>query len=129
MKNNQIINGYPDNTYDPDKNATRAEFSAMISNFFHLGPAAGDTQFPDVPAGHWSVPYINSVAGKQWFSGFEDGLFYPDSDITRAQVASIMNRALNRPVMSDIPPDAPYFSDLDRGHWAYYDIISAAVRR
>ncbi|MDR1615894.1 MAG: S8 family serine peptidase, partial [Syntrophomonadaceae bacterium] len=127
MKNNRIINGYPDHTYNPGQIATRAEFSIMVSNFFHLEPAGDEVLFPDVPADYWGAPYINSVAGQKWFRGFDDGLFYPSLDLTRAQAAVIMNRALNRPVTAEIPSDAPHFTDLDSSNWAYYDIIAATT--
>ena len=123
-----IIRGYPDGTFKPDRSITRAEFATMISGFDKLEQADYNV-FPDL-YGHWAAGYINSAATKGWVSGYLDGEFKPENEITRAEVVSVINRMLNRRIeFKDIPDWAPGFTDLpprDR-HWAYEAIIEASI--
>ncbi|MDR1159241.1 MAG: S-layer homology domain-containing protein, partial [Syntrophomonadaceae bacterium] len=121
-----IISGYPDGSFKPDGNITRAEYAAMVSRFDELAAGSG-VAFYDVPNEHWAVNYINSTASKGWVSGFEDGSFRPENNVTRAQVVTIVNPMLGRGIaMEDIPDWAPKYTDLTTAHWAYSDIIEAS---
>ena len=81
-----------------------------------------------MPDFHWAVGNINSAAKKSWISGFPDGSFRPDENITRAQVVTIVNRILKRKIeVEDIPEGVMTFTDIDPTHWAYAAIIEASV--
>ncbi len=129
MTENAIITGYEDGTFRPNSPITRAEFAAIAAKF--KGLVASDAKgFEDVLASHWALKYINSVYAKGWVSGYEDGSFRPDRNISRAEVVTITNKMLKR------RPDVDFikshkdklkaFKDLDQGHWAYFDIIEAS---
>ncbi|OMF00007.1 hypothetical protein BK127_38690 [Paenibacillus sp. FSL H7-0331] len=56
------INGYPDNTFKPDANITRAEFVTVIVKAFQLGEQEGKT-FADAET-HWAeFQYQDEASG------------------------------------------------------------------
>jgi len=119
-----IITGYQDGSFRPNQPITRAEFATIASRFDKLEASQSDS-FPDV-AGHWARAYINSAALKGWISGYPDGTFRPQRNITRAEVVRIVNTMLNRKILpEDIPAGVIRFTDLQT-HWAYTDIVEAS---
>ena len=66
-----------------------------------------------------------------WIVGYADGTFKPDSNITRAEVVTIVNRVTDREADTEYVnknlSTLNRFTDLtDKGYWAYYEITEAA---
>lgn len=122
-----LIKGYPDGTFKPEKNITRAEFAAMATRFANL-TGTGVQSFVDVPSTHWANDFIARAASYGWVSGYPDGTFKPENNITRAEVVTITNRMLYRCADKDFIQknriEILDFKDIYT-HWAYYDIIEA----
>ncbi len=123
-----ILSGYDDGTFRPNYQVTRAEFATMA----YLASQATEksaAQFSDVDTQHWANGYIGYAKEKGWVSGYEDGTFKPNALVTRAEVAKMVNSILGR------VPDPSYiqssikekFSDISPKHWAYYEIMEAAI--
>jgi len=128
LANAGIISGFPDGTFRAEYNMTRAELTVLMSQFFAIGH--GIHSFTDIQ-GHWAYLFINSAYNKGWISGYGDGTFRPDIPITRAETVVIVNRALNRrpnPTTIDYHLIALIFPDLPQSHWAFYEIMVAAVK-
>lgn len=126
MENAGIVKGYPDDTFRPKNNMTRAEFAAVAARFDEIAYEGADL-FSDI-AGHWAADEINSAASKGWIKGFE-GKFRPDDYITRAEAVTLINRVLNRQPESpmDLVDGMKTFTDnLDTAKWFYLDIQEAA---
>ena len=120
----EILTGYPDGTFKPNQSITRAEFAAVASRFDQLAVTTTNA-FPDIE-NHWAKDYINSAYTKGWVSGYPDGTFKPQQDITRAEVVKVVNTMLNRKIRpEDIPPGIMRFTDYEN-HWAYADIVEAS---
>ena len=49
-----------------------------------------------MPDTHWAVKYINFAATRGWVTGYADGTFKPEHSITRAEVAAVTCRLLER---------------------------------
>jgi len=86
------------------------------------GPA--EASFSDVPTDHWAYRYVEYVRARGIVTGFPDGSFDPDAQVTRAQAAAFLARALATPtdtggLVGYEPPATPTFSDVPAGHWAY----------
>ena len=123
---NGIISGYPDGKFYPDNPITRAEFVALASQFDELA-VTDKNIFPDVPDDHWALKYINSFAAKGWITGYEDGTFRPEGNITRAEAVTLINAMLDRRIEAkDIPGGVTGFTDVDATHWAYANIVEAS---
>ena len=121
----RIIEGYPDETFRPANNITRAELATIASRFDKLSPFTGNN-FTDI-AGHWGNRYINSAARKGWVNGYPDGTFKPDQHITRAEFMTLVNNVLDRRVhQKDILSEARQFPDLSKDAW-YYEEVQEAI--
>lgn len=123
-----IVTGYEDGSFRPDAPVTRAEFAAIASRFEKL--TQGSASFTDVPDTHWAVKYINFAATRGWVTGYEDGTFKPEHSITRAEVAAVTCRLLERSadqtyIRSHIG-ELRTFADVIESHWAYWYAMEAA---
>ena len=134
LSNYDVVYGRGEGIFAPNDAITRAEFTAFAVRFFE---AYGDAEimeqyasFSDVSAGYWAAEYIKDAAARGWIKGYGDGTFRADRYITRAEVVAIVNRLLGRRA-DEAYIDANTrrlntFSDMDEGHWAYYDVMEAA---
>lgn len=91
--------GYPDGTFKPNGNVTRAEFVAFVDRYFGFKNKGTErVPFPDVLADAWygydkegGVPIAKT---RGLLAGFGDPNFHPDRAITRAEAFTIIARAL-----------------------------------
>ncbi len=91
-----VISGYPDGTFKPDNYVTRAEFAKMLVVALDLSPDAGAAaEFADaasIPA--WAKGYVGAAVKAGLIKGYEDKTFRADRQITRAELAVMVARAL-----------------------------------
>lgn len=123
-----IVTGYTDGSFRPNAPVTRAEFAAIASRFEKL--TQGSKSFTDVLDTHWAVQYINFAATRGWVTGYADGTFKPEHSITRAEVAAVTCRLLERSadqtyIRSHIG-ELRTFADVTESHWAYWYAMEAA---
>lgn len=123
-----IITGYADGSFRPDASVTRAEFAAIASRFERL--TEGTKSFSDVPSSHWAAKYINFAATRGWVNGYADGTFRPNNSITRAEVAAVTCRLLERNAdqsyIRSHRSELRAFTDVSESHWAYWYTMEAA---
>ena len=122
-----VLNG-SGGTFRPDSFISRAEFVAMLSKFFT--PVESGRTFTDVPESQWAHDIVASAAEQGWISGYTDGSFHPDGTLTRAEAAAVTNRVLGRSADKNTASSAAgirIFPDLEKWHWAYYDIMEASI--
>ena len=123
-----IITGYSDGSFRPDAPVTRAEFAAIASRFEKL--TEGSKSFTDVPDTYWAARYINFAATRGWVTGYSDGTFKPENTITRAEVAAVTCRLLERSAdqsyIRSHPKELRTFADMTESHWAYWYAMEAA---
>lgn len=106
-----ILRGYADNTFKPSKKITRAEFAVTLCNLLGLQPESAGWLFADT-VNHWARGYIAAVREAGLIQGYAGNLFRPDKQISRAEAAVIISKALN---LTDSSPEVP--ADVER-HWA-----------
>jgi hypothetical protein len=121
-----IVSGYSDGTYRPDANVTRAQFAKMLSGAMDWqtqSPAR--PSFSDVQSGHWAYGYIEAAVAHGVLSGYPDGTFRPDANVTRAQVAKMI--AIARGWTMESPAEQS-FIDVGATNWAreFAEMVSAA---
>lgn len=93
---NNVVAGYDDGTFGPEKLVTREEFAQMMYNYAKFKgydlTAGGDlTQFPDAGAiSDWAETALSWANGKGLINGHDNGTIDPQGNTTRAQAASIM---------------------------------------
>ncbi|OFK79934.1 hypothetical protein HMPREF2800_04020 [Anaerosphaera sp. HMSC064C01] len=123
-----IMKGYPDGRFRPNAPITRAEFTQMISTIDNK--PYGEAPFVDVK-GHWAERAIGSEYQAKRITGYPDGLFRPDANITRAEAAVILNKIFERnfDAMSLAKCKNALmlkrFVDLNESFWGYNDMVEA----
>lgn len=109
----------------PDANITRAEVAMILYRLLtaEAKSAYGTNinRFKDVPAGAWYTTAVSTLANLGVITGYQDGSFGPDRNITRAELATILARFLGTP--GDSVLDS--FTDIS-GSWARKYINQAA---
>ncbi len=90
-----IVEGYPDDTFRPYRNLSRAEAVTMIYRAYGNSTLAltNPFYFKDVPPDMWAAPYIDYGAGAGIINGYPDKTFRPDTDITYNEVIALIIRA------------------------------------
>ncbi|RUS45135.1 S-layer homology domain-containing protein [Cohnella sp. AR92] len=117
------MSGDSEGRFRPNDSLTRAELASVLVRWRkEQAPVGGGTRFPDAAASHWAFSAIAAAAGKGWMTGYTDGSFKPDQDVTRAEAVTVLNRALGRPS----PSDGPSWSDVADTYWAAAAIRSAS---
>ncbi len=89
---NNIISGYENGTFQPEKSVTRAEFATMVARALSLTSTGNACFKDDDGTGNWAwaSTYIYACYENGIISGFTDGTFLPASTITRAQAARMI---------------------------------------
>ena len=120
-----VISGYPDGTFRPNAPITRAEFAAMIARFDETAKSA-DTPFTDI-SGHWAENAIGKAYGNGWVEGSSKTVFCPESNLTRAETATLLNRVLHRlpEKESDLLANQVVWPDNPETFWGYLAIQEA----
>ena len=134
MQETGIMQGYPDNTFDPYGSITRAEFATTCVRFTENRAGKikkASIDFSDLDKSHWGYEYIQKAVEEGYVVGYPDGTVKPDDFITRAEVVTVVNRMLNRRADKKFVDEnldkLMYFTDLtDNTYWAYYEIYEAA---
>ena len=80
--------------------------------------------YPDVPDSFWAAPEINHLTDKCIVDGYPDGLFKPNKNITRAELASMVVKGYNLE-NTTLSPEGD-FTDVPKNHWAYEQINQGA---
>ncbi|WP_338449578.1 S-layer homology domain-containing protein [Niallia oryzisoli] len=96
-----IITGFPDGTFRPDEEVTRAAAAIMIGRALDLDGKQRDTAFLDVKADQKASGYIASAVEKGIIQGFENNTYRPNETVTRGQMAIFLSRAFELTVESD----------------------------
>lgn len=75
-------------------------------------PALAAGAFTDVPDGAWYNDAVNYCADQGWVSGYANKTFKPNNNITRAELAAVINKELKL----DTPAENT-FQDVAAGQW------------
>lgn len=129
MANSGVILGYPEGDFKPEKNLTRAEFAALICRFIEIDKAQSENPFDDLSEDHWAYEDIMSLYSGGLINGYEDKTFRPQSEISRAEIMTVVNKILGRNPSEEYVKTLEYnpFNDLDKGKWYYVDVLEATI--
>ena len=116
--------GYDDGTIRPNANITRAEvatiFFRLLTDDSREKYWSDQNPYSDISAGAWYNNAVSTMTRAGVLTGYDDGTFRPNANITRAEFAAIAARFL-----SDGYTGPDRFSDIS-GHWAAEYINRAA---
>ncbi|PKM65217.1 MAG: hypothetical protein CVU95_16260 [Firmicutes bacterium HGW-Firmicutes-2] len=84
-----LVSGYPDGTFRPDANITRAEYMALVNNAYSLTQET-DISFLDVKASDWYYNIVRRALFAGYIGGYPDNKIRPNQPITRQEAAVII---------------------------------------
>ncbi|MEV4901252.1 S-layer homology domain-containing protein [Citricoccus sp. NPDC055426] len=87
----KISTGYKNGTFGTNRDVTRGEFASMLFRAAKAKTNASKS-FPDVAAGNPHRSAIAWLAQSGLSTGYDDGKFHPEWEITRGEVANILHR-------------------------------------
>jgi uncharacterized secreted protein with C-terminal beta-propeller domain len=102
LKDQKVVQGYPDGTFAPTSNINRAEFTKILVGAVSDGTPAGSDCFPDVKS-DWYAPYVCTAKKLGLIEGYPDGTFKPSEPINFAEAAKIIANAFNIQLGEDDP--------------------------
>ena len=125
LNNAGVITDSSNGYFRPNEAITRAELAAMLAAFTDTTRAAN--YFNDVTANYWAANAIAICAKLGWITGYPDGSFRPDKNVTRAELMAMINRATGRaPKSADaFLPGMKTWSDNTADKWYYLDVQEA----
>ncbi|WP_152396260.1 S-layer homology domain-containing protein [Paenibacillus guangzhouensis] len=121
-----IMQGYTDGTFRPDARITRAEFTKIVVDAFHLKPQAG--KIFDDTKGHWAKDAIATAVGHGIAEGISDSQFAPNDPITRQEVVMILVKAAKLPKVNLPNPERRFKDIWDTAFWAQDEVFTAAAQ-
>ncbi len=95
MGSRMVLNGIGAGRFEPDKDITRAEFTAIVVKGLGLKPGTGYNPFIDIKSTDWYCGYIETAYEYGIILGYGNGKFGPNDKLTREQAMIIISRAMN----------------------------------
>lgn len=108
------INGKAEGVFAPQDQVTRAEFAKMLIHALDLDNVSAKAAFGDVGANDWFAPYVAAAADLGVINGRSANRFDPQAKITRAEMATMVARALKTKgatAIEDLDAELAIFSD------------------
>ena len=89
-----LVTGYPDRTFRPSNNITRAEGVTVLARFNGLAEPIKITEAPfaDVPIKHWAAKWISAAQEAGLLRYLVGKPFEPSRKLTRAEAVEILSR-------------------------------------
>jgi eukaryotic-like serine/threonine-protein kinase len=112
-----IVFGYPDGSFRPDGNVTRAEFTSMLVRGLNPEAEGAPLTFKDKGTiGAWAVKAVQQAVELGIIHGYENGTFRPNANITHAEMISMVIRASG--LSTDNALQTGFSDDADIPKWA-----------
>lgn len=127
-RHKNYIKGFPDGTFGPEKDITRAQVATIIARAilpgFKEGADYGNIGgYTDV-TGHWAASAIAYCSKYGVFKGYDDGTFQPNRSISRQELALVVARLDGVTPAGEIP-----FTDADQvSAWARDGVYTAYTK-
>jgi hypothetical protein len=134
-----VVNGMPDGTFAPENKVTRAQLAKMLVLCTGLVEGMSEAEaeeyfadyadnkvFNDVE-GHWGAGYVNAAAQLKLISGYPDGSFKPNKDVSYAEAITMMIRALGYGNVVDAEGTWPVAYTAKARELGLYENVKGAV--
>ncbi len=92
---NDVVVGYPDGMFKPNKDITRAEFATILVKGFNMEPCGcRDNLFSDVPSSNWANGAIAKAVDEDLLAGYPGNQFKPQNPVTRAEALTSIAKGI-----------------------------------
>ncbi|UVI27741.1 S-layer homology domain-containing protein [Paenibacillus spongiae] len=117
-----IVNGVGSGAFSPDTHVSRAEFTAMLVRASGLSLESVSSGFKDVQADDWFAGAVQTAKARGWVNGMADGTFQPHAEVTREQMAVMVERFMafsgSKPQSKPAELENRFKDSGDIGQWA-----------
>jgi len=124
LKENGVVVGYEDGTYQPAKNVSRVEFLKMLYEAMGADEYSASEivlPFSDIGEGYWYTPYVKLAYKNGVVQGYGDGTFKPGNPISFAEAEKVVTKAfLEENFTCDKCSQYPVVSCQDDWYWVYF---------
>lgn len=117
LSSQNVIKGIDSTTFQPEQAVTRGQAAAIINRVLKLKPKTLNG-FKDVSPNYQFAADIAAIREAGVINGFADGTFRPNNNMTKAEMAVIVQRAFKLNQTGVQTANAPY-TDVKPGYWAY----------
>ena len=126
---NQYVVGYPDGTFGPERNITRAEAVAMFTRLVRgkVETTSRTTRYSDAN-NQWYSDALNYATDKGYISGYTDGRFNPNANMTREEFAQMISKYVAENVKKVEDNTLISFKDVSDKNWSKSAIQDALER-
>ena len=127
------IVGYGNGEVRPQNNITRAEvatiFFRLLTDDVRDENLTKTNRYSDVAATSWYNTAVSTLRSMGIITGYPDGTFGPQRDITRAETMTLVNRVLNRQpeTEDDLLPNMTVWTDNANPKAWYYLAVQEAT--
>lgn len=119
-----IIQGYPDGSFRPNGDVTRAEFATMLMRGIPVLPSTAPLTFTDSDTiGSWAVGHVQQAVARGIIQGYPDGTFRPNANITRAEMITMVVRAAGLAAVQG--RQTSFADDAQIPDWAKGNVVAA----
>ncbi len=92
---NNVVVGYPDGYFSPNRNISRAEFATMLVKGFNMSPSGHTTsQFTDVSRSNWANAAIAKAVDEDLLKGYPNRTFRPNAPVTRVEALTSIAKGM-----------------------------------
>lgn len=116
LKNEGVIQGYPDGSFKPENTVSRVEVLKFILEGIDAQIANAKTlPFSDTENGTWYANYLQTALYLNIIDGYPDGSFKPSNTVNKAEFMKMLIEAMN----IDIDPEVRSMPlvDVDTDAW------------
>ncbi len=125
MASRGLTSGISETEFGPDYTITRAQFATLLANALNLDGDTGSA-FKDVKSGTWYYESVNRAYEAGLVSGLGNGMFQPDAQITREQMAVMISKAYEIMLGTAMKGEAEALKDIDDvSDWARASVEAA----
>ena len=123
----QIITGFKNGNFQPEKPITRAELASIIEAIAGQGKVTKKLiDFQDVKANSWHLSAINKSVQSGFLKGYPGNIFRPDQSMTKAQVLSALASGFNLKSPAKLTQTLEIYQDSQKiPNWAVKQVAAA----
>ena len=94
---NDVVVGYPDGYFKPNRHISRAEFATILVKGFNMDQCAmpRSGMFKDVPMHNWANQSIAKAVDESLLKGYPDGYFRPNNPVTRVEALTSIAKGMD----------------------------------
>lgn len=126
LSRRNILEGFSDGSFQPDQPITRAQFASLISKAFAKPKTRPSIAFRDIEPEYWARQTIEESVQTGFLSGYPNGVFQPNQQISVVQLQTALVTGLNLQPQTPVSQTLARFEDANQvPKWAQAKVAAA----